>query len=137
MAIIPQATLDTGSDGFTDGENLFGTNWVYSWELSDSLSLAGSTQFNRAIDGGTANEYTQWAQSVAMGKSISDELGAYLEWFAFFPDNADIDRVEHYLNGGFSYLIGNNLQWDIRIGLGLNDGAQDFLAGTGLSIRFR
>jgi hypothetical protein len=137
MAIIPQATLDTGSAGFTDGESLFGTNWVYSWELSDSVSLAGSTQFNRAIDGGSANEYTQWAQSIALGKGITDEIGCYLEWYAFFPDNADTDGVEHYLNGGFSYLISDNIQWDIRAGLGLNDGAQDFLAGTGLSIRFR
>ena len=137
MAIIPQATLGTGSAGFTDGESLFGVNWVYSWELSESVSLAGSTQFNRSVDVGTANEYTQWAQSIALGKSITDQLGAYLEWYAFFPDNADTDGVEHYLNGGFGYLISDNIQWDIRAGLGLNEGAQDFFTGTGLSIRFR
>lgn len=137
MAIIPQATLDTGSAGFTDGESLFGTNWVYSWELSDTVSLAGSTQFNRVIDGRTTNEYTQWAQSTAIGKSITEEIGTYLEWYAFFPDNADSDGVEHYLNGGFSYLISDNIQWDIRAGLGLNDRSQDFFTGTGLSIRFR
>ncbi len=137
MAVIPQATLDTGSAGFTVGESLFGVNWLYSWVLSDSVSLAGSTQFNRSVDGGTANKYTQWAQSVALGKSITDRFGGYLEWYAFFPDGADTDGVEHYLNGGFSYLISDNVQWDIRVGLGLNDRAQDFFTGTGLSIRFR
>ncbi len=137
MAILPQATLDTGSDAFTSGKSLFGTNWLYSWELNDRLSLAGSTQFNRAVDGGTGNLYTQWAQSIALGNSMTDTLSSYIEWFAFFPDDADTDGVEHYLNGGFAYLITNNLQWDIRAGLGLNDRSQDFLAGTGLSIRFR
>lgn len=135
MAIIPQVTLSTGSDAFTSGENLFGVNWVYSWELNDCFSLAGSTQFNRAVDGTTANTYTQWAQSVALGVSLTEQLGAYTEWYAFFPDNADTDPVEHYLNGGFAYLINNNVQWDIRAGVGLNDDAQDYFVGTGLAIR--
>ena len=137
MAILPQATLDTGSDAFTSGKSLFGTNWLYSWELNDRLNLAGSTQFNRAVDGGTGNLYTQWAQSIALGNSMTDALSSYIEWFAFFPEDADTDGVEHYLNGGFAYLITNNIQWDIRAGLGLNDRSQDFLAGTGLSVRFR
>ncbi|MDG2221899.1 MAG: transporter [Rubripirellula sp.] len=137
MSILPQATLDTGSAAFTDGQALFGTNWLYSWELNDSVSLAGSTQFNRTIDSGSGKEYTQWAQSIASGKSITDEVGCYLEWYAFFPDNADTDGVEHYLNGGFTYLISDNIQWDVRAGFGLNEEAEDFLTGTGLSIRFR
>jgi hypothetical protein len=33
-------------------------------------------------------------------------------------------------------LISNNIQWDIRAGLGLNDDAADYFAGTGLSLRF-
>lgn len=137
MAIIPQATFATGSDVFTEGESLFGANWVYSWALNDSLSLAGSTQFNESLDGATGNKYIQWAQSIAIGKSITDQFGTYLEWYALFPDDADTDGVEQYLNGGFSYLLSDNIQWDIRAGVGLNDGAQDFFAGTGLSIRFR
>lgn len=137
MSILPQATLDTGSAAFTDGQALFGTNWLYSWEINDSVSLAGSTQFNRTLDSDSGKEYTQWAQSIASGKSITDEFGCYLEWYAFFPDNADTDGVEHYLNGGFTYLISDNIQWDIRAGFGLNEEAEDFLTGTGLSIRFR
>ena len=136
MAILPQATLDTGSPEFTNGTALFGTNWLYSWEINDYLSLAGSTQFNRAVDGGTDDLYTQWAQSIALGASLTECVGSYFEWFAFFPDNADTDGVEHYLNGGFTYLQTNNVQWDIRAGLGLNDRSQDFLCGAGLSVRF-
>ena len=137
MAIIPQATFATGSDEFTTGESLFGVNWLYSWTLSDTLSFAGSTQFNESVDGVTGNQYIQWAQSLAIGKSITDQFGTYLEWFALFPDDADTDGVEQFLNGGFSYLLSDNIQWDIRAGVGLNEGAQDFFAGTGLSIRFR
>jgi len=63
-------------------------------------------------------------------------VGAYTEWFAFIPSGADTARTEHYFNGGFSYLISNNIQFDILAGVGLNDAADDYFLGTGLSIRF-
>ena len=53
------------------------------------------------------------------------------------PDNAATAQVEHYGNGGFTFLFNDDIQWDIRAGLGLNDAAEDYFVGTGLSIRFR
>ena len=50
MAIIPQALVPTGDDAFTSGQFLPGLNWVYSWELTDHVAVAGSTQGNRARD---------------------------------------------------------------------------------------
>jgi hypothetical protein len=39
--------------------------------------------------------------------------------------------------GGFTFLVSDNIQWDIRGGVGLNDEADDYFVGTGLSVRFR
>lgn len=50
---------------------------------------------------------------------------------------ADTVKPQHYCDGGLTYLISSDVQWDIRAGLGLNDAADDFFVGTGLSIRFR
>lgn len=136
MALIPQMTVPTGADEFTAGEVLPGLNWIYSWEINDFISTAGSTQFNRASDEGTGNAYTEWAQSWTIGYSLTEKVGAYTEWFALFPQSADTAKPEYYFNGGFTYLINNNVQWDIRAGLGLNEAADDFFFGTGLSIRF-
>lgn len=69
--------------------------------------------------------------------SLTDRLGAYTEYFGFYPSGADTVAPEHFFNGGFSYLISNDIQWDIRAGTGLNTEADDFLVGTGLSIRFQ
>jgi len=137
MAIIPQATVPTGTDAFTADEVLPGLNWIYSWELNDCISTAGSTQFNRAVDEVTSRAYTEWAQSWTVAYSLTEKLGAYTEWFAFFPHSADTASTEHYFNGGFTYLISNNIQWDIRAGTGLNSAADDYFVGTGLSIRLR
>ncbi|HEV7280699.1 MAG TPA: transporter [Pirellulaceae bacterium] len=136
MGLIPQMTLPTGSDAFTAGEVLPGVNWVYGWDLSETISTGGSSQINRAIDD-VGEEYAEFAQSWTIGYSLTDRLGAFTEWFALFPSGATEAKPEHYFDGGFTYLITDDIQWDVRAGMGVNEAAEDFFAGTGLSIRFR
>lgn len=135
MALIPQATVPTGSRDFGSDEFLPGLNWIYGWELNDFLSTAGSTQFNRANDETTSDAYTEWAQSWTVAYSLSERWGGYTEWYAFFPHSADTDQTQHYFNGGITFLVNNDIQWDIRAGTGLNDNSDDYFVGTGLSIR--
>ena len=136
MAIIPQMWVPTGDDDLTADEVLPGVNWIYGWELNDWLSTAGSTQFNRSLDDNSQSAYTEWAQSWTLAYSISNRVGAYTEWFALFPHSGDAVKPEHYFNGGFTYLLNNDVQWDIRAGVGLNGAADDYFLGTGLSLRF-
>ena len=137
MALVPQMTVPTGGSAFTNNQVLPGVNWLYGWDVTDSLTTAGSTQFNRAVDFVTGKGYTEWAQSWAVGYALHDRVGMYSEWFALMPDNAETAQVEHYVNGGFTFLLNDDIQWDIRAGVGLNDAADDYFLGTGLSIRYR
>jgi hypothetical protein len=137
MALVPQMTVPTGADSRSGDEVLPGLNWLYSWELNEDFELGASTQFNRTIDDESDDPYTEWAQSIAVGVSLTNRLGAYTEWFGLFPDDADSARAEHYFDGGFTVLVNNDVQWDIRAGVGLNDSADDFFAGTGLSLRWK
>jgi hypothetical protein len=137
MAIIPQMTVPSGSRAFTNDEVLPGANWIYGWEINDWLSTAGSTQINRAVDEGTGRSYSEVAQSWTFAFTLTEKLGLYTEWFALFPHSADTAAVEHYFNFGFTWLISNDIQWDIRYGRGLNGAADDYFVGTGLSVRFR
>ena len=136
MALIPQMTVPTGSPALTDDRVLPGLNWVYSWEISEFLAVAGSTQGNRVIDEVSSEPHLVIAQSATAAYTLTDELGAYTEFYAFFPQHADSARSEYYFNGGFTYLLSNDVQFDIRAGWGLNSAADDYLVGTGLSIRF-
>ncbi len=136
MAILPQMTVPSGSSAFTNNQTLPGVNWLYSWALSDDLSVAGSTQFNRAVND-TGDAYTEWAQSATAASGTTEEVGGYLEWYGLFPHAASGGvKPEHYLNGGFTYLISNDVQFDIRAGYGLNDVADDVFIGSGFSVRF-
>lgn len=137
MAIIPQIFVPVGSDAFTNDEVLPGLNWVYSWDITDRFGVAGSTQGNRVRDD-SGHYHLELAQSATAGVSITERLGGYAEWFAFFPHGAvDLGaKPAHFFNGGFTYLVNNDLQLDARAGLGLNDAADDYFVGAGLSKRF-
>jgi hypothetical protein len=135
MSLMPQMRVPLGSD-FTAGEVRPGLSWLYGWEVSEFLSTGGSTQANLAIDDGTGDEFTEVAQSWTIGYSLGENLGAYTEWFAFFPAGGDTARTEHYFDGGFIYNWSNDLQFDVRVGKGVSGASTDFFTGAGAVVRF-
>ena len=136
IALLPQTTVPTGSDGFSNDRVLPGVNLLYSWDATDNLSLAGSTQVNRAV-GDSDEGYAEWAQSLTAGVGLGARTGLYGEWFAFFPSEPGAAPAEHYVNTGLSRLLADDFQWDIRVGFGLNDPAEGLFAGTGVTLRVR
>ncbi len=137
MVIMPQMTVPTGAAAFTAHEVQAGVSWLYGWEVLDWLACGGSTQLNRRLNT-FAEDYGEMAQSFTINYSLSDKLGAYTEWFAFFPSGANDAAVstQHYLDGGFTYRVTINFQLDIRAGIGISEASDDFFAGSGFSVRF-
>ena len=135
LALLPQMTLPTGSTLFSGGRALPGVNLAYGWDAPGGLSLAGSTQVNLAVADGD-DRYPEWAQSAVAGAGLGTRGGVYGEWYAFFPAGADAPQ-EHYFNAGLTWLTADDSQWDIRVGVGLNDAAEDLFAGVGGAIRMR
>lgn len=137
MALVPQMTIPSGASMLTSNEVLPGLNWLYGWDVNEVISTAGSTQFNFAVDEQSTDEYTEWTQTWTVGYSLHDQIGAYTEWFAFFPHGSDSAQTEHYANCGLTFAATDDIQFDIRTGIGLNDAAADWFTGIGMAIRFR
>lgn len=136
MALIVHSFVPTGSGAFTGGQMLPGMIWIYGWEINDCISTAGQSQFNSVIDPETSRNYTEFSQSWTVGYSLTERVGSYTEWYGLFPSGADTAKPQHYVNGGFTYLVHNDLQLDFRAGVGINDAADDYFLGTGLSYRY-
>lgn len=134
MAIMPQMTVPTGHDAFTSDRVLPGVNWLYGWDLNDFLSFGASTQGNIDVED-NGDSFLVMAQSATIGYSLTDRVGAYTEYFGLYPTGATTALPENYFNGGFTFLVTNNLQLDIRAGVGLNDAADDYFLGSGFVIR--
>lgn len=135
MALVPQMTIPTGSSSLSAGEVLPGLNWLYGWDITDRLSCGGSTQMNKAVDDSGALYY-EVAQSLTVGVGVTDRVGFYAEWFFLTHTAAIQAHTEHYLDGGFTFSVNNDLQLDIRAGIGLSEASDNYFAGTGLVRRF-
>ena len=135
MALLPQMTVPVGGP-LSDDRVLPGVNWLYGWDVTERLSTGGGTQVNRRIDEGSGHDYAELGQSWTVGFAFTETLGAYTEWFMLAPIGADTARTEHYLDGGFSYRVTNDLQLDLRAGKGLSAAAVDFFSGVGAVVRF-
>jgi hypothetical protein len=135
-ALMLQATVPTGDDSVTAGETLPAITYIYAWELNEKWSLAGQTQVGRAIDGTTGRPYAEFSQAAGLVRDFDDQLVGYFEWFCMIPDGADDAPREHYMDGGFAYQVHKNLQFDVRVGFGVSDSADDYFAGLGLIYRY-
>jgi hypothetical protein len=134
MAIMPQMNVPTGHADLSSGEVEPGVNWLYGWDIFERVGAGGSTHVNRAQDD-TGRFFAEFAQSFTINYALGDRLGAYTEWLAFFPYDAATALPQQYFDGGFTFRQNNNLQFDIRAGVGLNEAADDFFAGLGSVIR--
>lgn len=133
LAILGAMTFPTGSSHISPGdvEPLVGLLWAY--DLSDDVALAGQFLVGTPVEDG--RRYVQSAASLSLGVSLTERLGTYIEYYGIYHNTRESDCA-HTVNGGFTYLITNNLQFDIRAGFGLNEEADDFFTGAGLSWRF-
>ena len=64
----------------------------------------------------------------------SERVGAFIEYYAAFTDEGIDD--EHAMDGGFTWLVSDDLQLDLSVGAGLNHAAPDFFVSVGAAWRF-
>jgi hypothetical protein len=134
--IILDLSLPTGGDAFTSGVVQPGVNYCFSWKLNEDWSLSGSTAIGGAVDAVTNDPYAQFSQSLSLGHTWTKKVDSFSEFYVLSPIGADTNRPQNYFNAGFSVHINNDVQWDIRAGVGLNEAADNFFAGTGLTLRY-
>lgn len=136
-ALIIQGTVPTGARAFTADRVLYGFNYLFSWELNDTLSFGGSFQGNSAVDD-TDRNHIFFSQSLSVGYKLAKNLTGYTEWFAFYPAFATNTGggAQHYLDGGLQYFLTKNFALDVRVGVGLSRSADDLFAGAGFVVRY-
>jgi hypothetical protein len=107
---------------------------AWGYDLTENVSLSGN--LNLAVP--TTEDHRRFVQtsaSVALGYSWTDWLGSYVEYFGFYPNDRSTDCA-HSINGGLTFPVTDNLQFDVRLGAGLNEEADDFLVGSGFAVRW-
>ncbi len=138
IAVIPQMTLPTGSEAVGAGKVLPGLNVDCTWEvIKERFSIELLIANNDVQDDEAHRTHVELATGLTGVLALTPKLETFVEWDAFYPvTGADGAGPRHYAVGGFVYFITKNVEVDIRAGVGLNQRANDFLAGTGFAVRY-
>lgn len=109
---------------------------IYNWQLDKQWTVGGTTRLYEQLDTKTYDPYLQVAQSAIVKYQPNDYVTTFGEWFAYMPDGANTVLPQHYAQTGVLLRTPKNLQFDARVGCGLNGPADDFFTGAGVSARF-
>ncbi len=133
FGVIVGMSMPTGSAGFSAGDVEPEAVLLWAYDVTDDFSVAGNVGLFLLND--EDDHFFQTSASLSLAYAITDRVGVYGEYFGFYP-NAEHADAAHTLNGGVTYLVNNNVQLDWRAGVGLNEEADDFFTGVGISVRW-
>ena len=116
------------SDGFDpEGEILYAWDFAERWNLNGNFDFASETQGKD-----DSGRHFIFRPELALGLSVSERVGAFIEYYGVIEEDA---ANQHSIDGGFTYLVNDDLQLDVSAGAGLNDAAPDFFVAAGIAWR--
>lgn len=133
LGLIGELSTPSGSPSLSSGDVDPELKLLWSYDLGERLALSGNVNVGVPTEDG--HRFVQSAASISLAVSITERIGMYTEYFGMYP-NADTTDAAHYANAGFTFLLTDNFQIDIRAGVGLNEEADDFFSGIGFAWRF-
>jgi hypothetical protein len=116
------------SEDFNDGNVLQKILFAGSWTLSNTFSLG--MNFGTIADWKDSDFTTIY--SISLGAGIVNWLGAFFEYYGFAPAGEYSDQR---INGGFTFPVRHNLQFDIYGGTGVSKNSPNAFAGFGFAWR--
>src|SRR5262245_37705295 len=128
-------SLPTGSDAVTSGgvdpSGLLLVEWSFCdrFVLDGNLGLASVSRGNHV-----SGRAFQVSPSLSLGASLGASTQLFVEYYATFSDRSIPDK--NALDGGFSWLVDDDLQLDFSAGAGLDHAAPDFSVSAGVAWRF-
>ncbi len=133
VALIASTSLGLGSKNISDREVEPALELSWSLAVAGGFNVGGSASVMYASTDG--DRFVQGAGSVLVGYAISDRIGAFAEYFLISPIS-DGAGTAHYVDFGVTYLLTDHTQLDATAGFGLNDEADKFFVGGGVSFLF-
>lgn len=136
-ALLVATSLPTGEDGFTSDRAEPAFRFIFSNTLTKRIGLSYNVGMASVTETDGNGEHTlAVAQyTLSLGVAVSDRVSAFVESYGDIPTSAS-GGPANGVDAGFLVLITPLLQFDVAVGTGISDAAEDWFATTGLSFRF-
>lgn len=135
LGVIPYVKLPTAQDDLGNDEYEGGIGLPFNANFEGGWSFGGMTQLNLITQPDGSGYDPAYVNSVIVGKSLTDKLSAYGEFYTYRADQSGA----HWLNTvdlGTVYAITDNFKVDANIALGVTDAADDSNFFVGFAYRF-
>jgi hypothetical protein len=130
LALLLATTLPTGAGPLAEDELQPVAKLAAAWQLTSRLGLGANVSGAWASDGG--DRFAELSGSLSLGFEVSGRLAGYVELFGFVPEARPNSS---FLNGGVTYRMGPDLQFDARAGYGLAGPDPNYFVGAGFAWR--
>ncbi len=134
MAILGGTSVPVGERGFSSERFDPSLRLTVAHGLSPRAELAYNlgVEWATEAEGGQQHTLSNILYTLALGLDLGERLGAFVEVFGTEAASSQEPGMVSF-DGGFTWAVGDNLQLDAAVGLGLNDAAPDLFVGLGLS----
>lgn len=136
-ALLVGLSLPAGDDAFTSDQVDPNFRFSFAHTLSEKLSVGYNLGLSWATEldaGGEPDTMATFQYTAVLGIGITDRFGAFVEVYGDVPINA-AGGPQNSFDGGITFLLRDNLQFDINGGVGLSDDADDWFFGVGVTVR--
>ena len=130
-ALMPYVSIPSQT-AVSTGEWEGGLIAPFAVELTETLGFGFQVEAARAWDDDGGEYDWDLLHSAVLGISLTEKLGMFIEYVGVTGDGP----YEATGNLGVTWASTENLQWDIAVGVGLNDAAEDFSIAQGVTLRF-
>jgi len=134
LALLVSSSLPTGAPGLTAGVAQPEAHVAADWTTSGPLSFAANAGIAEAFDGAA------WSNQGSAIASASFDINAHLSLFAEGMRVVALSGPSQsatYVDGGVTFLLGEQLQLDAHIGRGISRGVSGERSfGFGIAHRF-
>ena len=96
--------------------------------ITDKISLG----YNLGAEWDGESPEPTFIYTITTGFSLTEKTGAYIEAYGFVPQKS---KADHRLDGGFTFLLQQNIMVDISGGIGIASNAPKYYCSIGFSIR--
>lgn len=138
LALLADVTVPVGESGFSSNRWDPAVLLLASRPLGDRVSVGANAGVAwssvPAASGVGARTTAALPYSLALGVGLAERLGMFVEVFGGLG-LSEGEPDTHSVDGGFTFLLGEAVQADVSVGLGLNDAAEDVFVGAGLAFR--
>ena len=127
MAVLLEALIATGNDGFTEHDDIYSLSTAVSYQYSDLLKTGITMRY--------AVQNSDWAATAIpnIQYRLNDQWSGFSE---LVYRKAESQDYEYGLGSGLIYTLNERTQLDASVGVDLDGADKSYRAGLGMSFLF-